>query len=104
MSSEKEVDDKLVGDIEAKWGSVAKFKEEFSNISMAHFGSGWAWLVRDSGGELQVYSLPNQESPLSKGDEPIFNLDLWEHAYYLKYQNRRVEYIDAWWKVLKLIP
>ena len=67
---------------------------------MGQFGSGWAWLVVKPAGGLEVYNLPNQDSPLSKGDTPILGLDVWEHAYYLKYQNRRPEYLKAWWNVV----
>lgn len=103
MGPEKQVDVKLKKEIKVRWGSVDKFKEEFSTLAGKHFGSGWAWLVRDGSGELQAYTLANQESPLSRGHKPIFNLDIWEHAYYLKYQNRRPEYIENWWQVLKFL-
>jgi Fe-Mn family superoxide dismutase len=104
MGSKKEVDEKLVKEIERDWGDLDKFKQEFSAAALGRFGSGWAWLVRGENDKLQIYSLPNQDSPLSKGHQPIFNLDVWEHAYYLKYQNRRAEYIENWWHVLRLIP
>lgn len=103
MGPAKQVDEKLAGEIKDKWGNLDKFKEEFGAAALGQFGSGWAWLVRDKQGSLKIYGLPNQNSPLSLGDEPIFNLDVWEHAYYLKYQNRRADYIKAWWEVLKLI-
>lgn len=93
----------LIKEIEKNFGSVEKWKEEFSNSAASHFGSGWAWLVRDKSGKLLTYSLPNQDSPYLKGHTPLIGLDVWEHAYYLKYQNRRKEYIDNWWKVLKLV-
>lgn len=104
MAPDKNIDDNLIEEIQKKWGSIDKFKEDFSALAASHFGSGWAWLARDEKGDLQAYCLPNQESPVSKGHEPVFNLDLWEHAYYLKYQNKRPEYIENWWKVLKLLP
>ncbi|MCB9359081.1 superoxide dismutase [Candidatus Woesearchaeota archaeon] len=85
--------------IEAKWGSFDKFKEEFSNAAATLFGSGWTWLVKD-GDELKIIQTPNQDSPISQGMEPILGLDVWEHAYYLKYQNRRPEYIEAFWSVI----
>ena len=82
--------------IEAKWGSVDEFKEKFANEAATRFGSGWAWLSVDQNGELQLSSSPNQDSPLMEGMTPIMGLDVWEHAYYLHYQNRRPEYIKAW--------
>jgi len=82
------------------FGNFQQFKDQFSQIALSHFGSGWAWLVKDKENKLKIYSLPNQDSPLSLGDAPILTLDLWEHAYYLKYQNRRAEYIEAWWNVV----
>jgi superoxide dismutase, Fe-Mn family len=103
LSPVKEVNQELVSQIESKFGSVEVFKEEFSKVALNHFGSGWAWLVNDEQGELQIYSLPNQDSPLAKGHTPIFCLDLWEHSYYLKFQNRRADYVQAWWNVLKFI-
>ena len=81
------------------FGGFDKFKEEFKKAGVGRFGSGWAWLV-DSGGTLSIESTPNQDSPLMEGKKPIFGLDVWEHAYYLKYQNRRPDYIDAWWNVV----
>jgi superoxide dismutase, Fe-Mn family len=103
IGPEKEIDEQLVSDIKETFGSVDKFKEEFTKAATTQFGSGWAWLVRDESNNLKVYSLPNQESPLTLGHTPIFNLDVWEHAYYLKYQNRRPEFIENWWKILKFI-
>ncbi|MCA1807838.1 MAG: superoxide dismutase, partial [Actinobacteria bacterium] len=99
MGPEKEVDENLVAEIEEEWGSVESFKDEFAEIASGRFGSGWAWLVRNDVGELSVYSTANQDSPLLTGDTPIIGLDVWEHAYYLQYQNERGSYIDAWWKV-----
>ena len=96
-------DGTLTQDIKNNFGSVEKFKEQFTQAATSHFGSGWAWLARDGGGALQVYSLPNQDSPLLKGHAPVLGLDIWEHAYYLKYQNRRPEYIENWWKVVKIL-
>lgn len=86
--------------INKKWGSFDKFKEEFSQAAAGRFGSGWAWLVVDENGELQVYSTANQDSPYMQGHTPILGLDVWEHAYYLNYQNRRPDYIAAWWNVV----
>jgi len=104
MGPEKEIDNELVGKIEAKWDSVDNFKKEFNGLAGTLFGSGWTWLVENAQGELELYNLPNQDSPLSKGHKPILTLDVWEHAYYLKYQNRRPEYIENWWNVVKLVP
>lgn len=102
LSPEKQIDNDLVKEIEETFGSIEKFKEEFSKAAATQFGSGWAWLVRDENGKLKVYSLPNQDSPYTLGHEPIFNLDVWEHAYYLKYQNKRADFIEAFWSALKL--
>lgn len=82
--------------LKKNFGSVEGFKEKFSAAAANHFGSGWAWLVA-ANGKLEVCSLPNQDSPLMENRTPILGLDVWEHAYYLKYQNRRPEYIAAWW-------
>lgn len=104
MGPEKKVDEELVGDIKATYSSLEEFREMFSDLALKQFGSGWAWLARDEKGKLVSYALPNQDSPYAKGHVPVFGLDVWEHAYYLRYQNRRVDYITAWWKVLKLLP
>ncbi|MBI4010405.1 MAG: superoxide dismutase, partial [Candidatus Aenigmarchaeota archaeon] len=108
MGPSKEINGALVEEIKKEFGSVKEFKTIFSQAAVSHFGSGWAWLVRDDSGKLKIYSLPNQDSPLMhpphlNGHTPIICLDVWEHAYYLKYQNRRQEYVENWWKVLKLI-
>ncbi|HLD20347.1 MAG TPA: superoxide dismutase [Patescibacteria group bacterium] len=103
MAPQKQVDETLQSDIELAFGSLDAFKQEFVKAAMSRFGSGWAWLVRDDQNALKVYSTPNQDSPLSQGHTPIIGLDVWEHAYYLKYQNRRQEYIDNWWNVLKVL-
>ncbi len=89
----------LTQDIEKVFGSVDAFKDAFSKAAAGRFGSGWAWLVVD-GDKLQVISTANQDSPLMDGQTPILGLDVWEHAYYLKYQNKRPDYIDAWWNVV----
>jgi superoxide dismutase, Fe-Mn family len=86
--------------IAEKFGSFDSFKEEFKNAGIARFGSGWAWLVKDSSGALAVVSTPNQDSPISDGQTPLLGCDVWEHAYYLKYQNKRPDYIDAFWNVV----
>lgn len=85
--------------IEMKFGSIENFKKEFSAAAIGRFGSGWAWLVI-SNGELKITTTVNQDSPLTEGDMPIIGIDVWEHAYYLKYQNRRNEYIEAFFNVL----
>jgi superoxide dismutase, Fe-Mn family len=85
--------------ISSTFGSFANFKEKFSAAGMGRFGSGWAWLVAHSG-KLDIYSTANQDSPVLEGKYPLLSLDVWEHAYYLKYQNRRNEYIGAWWNVV----
>jgi superoxide dismutase, Fe-Mn family len=89
-----------IGDaIKATFGSFDSFKEQFAKAATTRFGSGWAWLVSDNG-TLSITSYPNQDSPLMEGKVPILGLDVWEHAYYLKYQNRRPEYITAWWNTI----
>lgn len=90
----------LAAAINSAFGSFAEFKDKFSKAAMGRFGSGWAWLCRDGSGNLVVTSTANQDNPVMEGQSPIMGLDVWEHAYYLKYQNRRVEYIEAWWNVV----
>ena len=82
------------------FGSFDAFKEKFAAAATTRFGSGWAWLVKDSAGKFDILSTPNQDTPLMDGKKPILGLDVWEHAYYLKYQNRRPDYIAAWWNVI----
>jgi len=103
MAPQKETDEVLFEEIKTTFGSQEEFKKVFNNVAASHFGSGWAWLVRDEQNKLQIYSLPNHDFPYLKGHQPLIVLDLWEHAYYLKYQNRRAEYIENWWNVLKLL-
>jgi Fe-Mn family superoxide dismutase len=86
--------------ISAGFGDFASFKEQFSKAAMTRFGSGWAWLVKDAAGGLKVLSTANQDSPISEGMTPVLGLDVWEHAYYLNYQNRRAEYVAAFWNVV----
>src|SRR6478609_8161422 len=89
-----------VGDaIKSSFGSFDSFKEEFAKAATTRFGSGWAWLAVNNG-ELEVTSTPNQDNPLSEGKTPLLGLDVWEHAYYLNYQNRRPEYINSFWNVV----
>ncbi|QPC46889.1 superoxide dismutase [Mangrovibacillus cuniculi] len=94
-----ELSGELLDAINAKFGSVESFKKEFEAAATTRFGSGWAWLVV-SNGELEVTSTPNQDTPLMDGKTPILGLDVWEHAYYLNYQNRRPDYISAFWNVV----
>jgi Fe-Mn family superoxide dismutase len=86
--------------IRQKFGDFATFKTQFGDAGKTRFGSGWAWLVVNGTGELQVTSTPNQDSPYMEGNTPILGCDVWEHAYYLKYQNRRPDYIEAWWNTV----
>lgn len=86
--------------INSKFGSFEKFKELFAKAATTRFGSGWAWLTLDKDGNLEIVSTPNQDNPISEGLRPILGLDVWEHAYYLKYQNKRPDYISEWWNVV----
>lgn len=90
----------LASAIDGAFGSFEAFKEQFSTAAMSRFGSGWGWLVRDASGGLKVLSCGNQDSPLMEGLTPLLGVDVWEHAYYLNYQNRRADYIAAWWNVV----
>lgn len=96
----------LAGAIKGAFGSFADFKQKFTDMALGRFGSGWAWLCLNSDGKLCICSTPNQDNPLMNGvvdcpGKPILGLDVWEHAYYLKYQNRRPDYVAAWWDVVK---
>jgi len=95
----KEPQGKLMEAIKSTFGDFSTFQEKFSASALGHFGSGWAWLVID-GGKLEILDTPNQDSPVSLGKTPILLLDVWEHAYYLKYKNLRAEYINNWWNVV----
>jgi superoxide dismutase, Fe-Mn family len=90
----------LANAINSTFGSFDQFKAAFNDAGVKRFGSGWAWLILDQNGNLQVISSANQDSPLMEGNFPIMGNDVWEHAYYLKYQNRRPEYLNAWWNVV----
>ena len=89
----------LADAIKSKFGGFSDFKEKVSSTAAGQFGSGWGWLVVGNGG-IDVYSTPNQDSPYMKGHTPILGVDVWEHAYYLKYQNKRPEYLSAWWNTV----
>ena len=90
---------KLADAMNSAFGSFDKFKEQFAMAGMGRFGSGWAWLVSNKG-KLEITSTPNQDNPLTEGKQPILGVDVWEHAYYLKYQNRRADYLTAWWNTV----
>lgn len=94
-----EPDGALHSAIESAFGSFADFKAQLKDAGVKRFGSGWAWLVHDRSG-LTIVSTPNQDNPISDGKTPLLGVDVWEHAYYLKYQNRRPDYLDAWWNVV----
>jgi superoxide dismutase, Fe-Mn family len=89
----------LAAAIKSTFTDFANFKAKIKEKALGQFGSGWAWLV-SGGGKLEIISTPNQDSPLMKGQTPILGVDVWEHAYYLRYQNKRPDYVDAWWKVV----
>jgi superoxide dismutase, Fe-Mn family len=91
---------KLASAINSTFGSFTNFKQEIEKAGLGRFGSGWAWLSRKNDGSLMVHSTPNQDSPLSEGMYPVLGVDVWEHAYYLKYQNRRADYLANWWSVV----
>jgi Fe-Mn family superoxide dismutase len=90
----------LASAISSAFGSLDSFKEKLNNAGMTRFGSGWAWLVFNKDGKLEVLSTANQDCPVSNGLKPIMGVDVWEHAYYLKYQNRRADYLNSWWNVV----
>ena len=96
----KEPGGALAAAITKSFGGLAQFKEQFAKACAGRFGSGWGWLVADKSGGLTIESTPNQDSPLMSGKQPILGCDVWEHAYYLKYQNRRPDYVTAWWNVV----
>lgn len=90
----------LAEEINKTFGSFDRFKQQFNEVGGKHFGSGWVWLVRNKQGQLQITTTPNQDTPIVQGFYPILGNDVWEHAYYLKYQNRRAEYLSNWWNVV----
>ncbi len=94
---------KLAEAIDATFGSFDAFKEKFAAAATTRFGSGWAWLSRTADGKLEISSTPNQDNPFMEGKHPIIGLDVWEHAYYLKYQNRRPDYIVSWWNLVNWV-
>jgi len=91
---------KLAEALKSTFGNFDQFKEKFGAAALGRFGSGWAWLVKSPEGKLDIYSTANQDSPVMESKFPVLGLDVWEHAYYLKYQNRRNEYVAAWWSVV----
>jgi Fe-Mn family superoxide dismutase len=99
-SGEGDISGDLSSAITSKFGSLDAFKEKFSSAAGTRFGSGWSWLVVKSDGSVDVYSTANQDSPIMDGDTPILGLDVWEHAYYLNYQNRRPDYVKAFWNIV----
>ncbi|ATS19618.1 superoxide dismutase [Parathermosynechococcus lividus PCC 6715] len=90
----------LADDIAATFGSFSEFQDQFQTAGLRQFGSGWVWLVLTPENRLKIYTTPNQDSPLMRGDIPLLGNDLWEHAYYLTYRNRRDQYLEAWWQVV----
>ncbi len=86
--------------LSSAFGSFAEFKAKIKDLGVKRFGSGWSWLVMDNSGALHAYSTANQDSPLMQGHTPLLGVDVWEHAYYLKYQNRRPDYLEAWWNTV----
>jgi Fe-Mn family superoxide dismutase len=86
--------------IDSSFGGFAQFKEQFAKAGLGRFGSGWAWLIEDPSGTLTIDSTPNQDTPVMEGKQVVLGCDVWEHAYYLKYHNRRADYIASWWNVV----
>ncbi len=100
ISDGTELSGKVAEALQTTFGSLKSAKEKFATTAKTHFGSGWAWLVVDEKKKLQIYATKNQDSPLMEGHTPLLGLDVWEHAYYLKYQNKRGDYVDAWHNVV----
>ena len=103
MKPDTSKDQTLIKRILKQYESLENFKNEFTQTALNHFGSGWVWLVEDAKNALKLYSTPNQDSPYLTGNMPLLALDIWEHAYYLKYQNRKSEYINNWWNVVEIL-
>lgn len=103
MNPANQPDQNLQEEIKKTFNSIDEFKAKFTEAALKHFGSGWAWLCRQPDSQLKICALPNQDSPLTLGGTPLLCLDVWEHAYYLKYQNKRADYITAWWSVVLLL-
>lgn len=99
-AKKREFNGKIAEEIKKTFGNFENFKEQFTKIALGVFGSGWAWLVVNSEDKLEIISTKNQDSPLMENKIPLLGLDVWEHAYYLKYQNKRAEYISAWWNII----
>lgn len=100
LEGSKEPSGELLKAINDSFGGFDAFKVEFADVAVKRFGSGWAWLTVDVDGKLEVWSTANQDSPIMQNKHPILGLDVWEHAYYLKYQNKRVDYVEAFWSIL----
>ncbi|MBI2589992.1 superoxide dismutase [Candidatus Berkelbacteria bacterium] len=98
--AEKQAKQMLAKVLEENFDSLEKFQAQFTEAALNRFGSGWTWLMVNSLGDLEIASTPNQDNPWMEGKTPILGLDVWEHAYYLKYQNRRADYIEAWWQAV----
>ena len=102
-NSSKSPEGPLADTLKKEFGNFENFKMEFNKAAMGRFGSGWAWLIMDSNKNLSVVSTPNQDNPLMGGFVPVLGLDVWEHAYYLKYQNKRPDYVTAWWSLVNWV-
>lgn len=100
LAKSKKLDEKLKEAIEKEFDSIDEFKKKFEGAAVGQFGSGWAWLVVNKNGKLEIMKTSNQDSPLTLGMKPILVIDVWEHAYYLKYQNKRADYVSAFWNVV----
>ncbi|MFA4936744.1 MAG: superoxide dismutase [Patescibacteria group bacterium] len=95
-----EPEGELASAVDRDFGDVTKFRDDFTKAAVSIFGSGWAWLVANRDNKLSIITTANQDSPITQGLKPLLTIDVWEHAYYLKYQNKRADYIDAWWKIV----
>jgi Fe-Mn family superoxide dismutase len=103
MGPAKHVNQALVDEVTSTFGNIDELKKKLGELALGQFGSGWAWLVRTADGKLETYATPNQDSPYLQNQTPIIGIDVWEHAYYLKYQNKRADYIQQWWNVLTVL-